>query len=715
MGNGVKQLLTFGPFRIDAEQRLLLRDEKPVPLSPKAFDLLIVLAQRSGQIVTKDDLMKLLWPDTFVEESNLGQHVFQLRKALGDRSQDSAYIVTVPGRGYRFAQRVETLPEEESIVVESHSRSRVVIEERMAPVEIGRPGQRRFRIHPALIAVLAAAIVAGIFFRPEVPAPKVTRIRQLTHLGTVIHNAHLTTDGPRVYFRAWDGKERIMAYVSIDGGEPVRMERAFPQIDIDDISPNGSEFLALDMADPPYPATDLHTMWRVPITPGSPRPVAGLHAVDSRWSPDGSTILYDDGSDLYVANADGSNPRKVKGLPGRVFHFQWAPDGRRIRFARFDQSGRSLAMWEADLAAGTSRALLPNWPRSISTWPAHWTPDGNYFLFTGFDGGSRDIWAMREPQGTLRRVNPQPVRITAGPINFYQPTPSRDGKSVFAIGQQLRGQLVRYDKNSQQCLPFAGGISADHVAFSRDGQWMAYVSYPEGTLVRSRVDGSERRQLTFPPMRAWHPQWSPDGTQLAFQASKAVGEPYKIYLISRDGGPPVLATPERNDHQLYPSWTADANAIVFSGSDLSDEHSALYRLDVKSKNVSLLAGTEGLYWGQISPDGGSIAALTDPAQKLVLYDVNSHQTKTLAALADYPSWSSDGKFLYYSTLFFRDRDPALFRWQASTGSTETVMGLPPFMLGGVWGTWFGLTPQGDPLVVRDISTTDLYALDLELP
>src|SRR5579871_5266186 len=142
MGNGVKQLLTFGPFRIDAEQRLLLRDEKPVPLSPKAFDLLIVLAQRSGQIVTKDDLMKLLWPDTFVEESNLGQHVFQLRKALGDRSQDSAYIVTVPGRGYRFAQRVETLPEEESIVVESHSRSRVVIEERMAPVEI-RSEERR--------------------------------------------------------------------------------------------------------------------------------------------------------------------------------------------------------------------------------------------------------------------------------------------------------------------------------------------------------------------------------------------------------------------------------------------------------------------------------------------------------------------------------------------------------------------------------------------
>ena len=87
-----------------------LRDDQPIPLSPKAFDLLLVLTQRDGQVVVKDDLMKLLWPDTFVEESNLAQHIFQLRKALGERAQDSAYIVTVPGRGYRFAQKVRSIP-----------------------------------------------------------------------------------------------------------------------------------------------------------------------------------------------------------------------------------------------------------------------------------------------------------------------------------------------------------------------------------------------------------------------------------------------------------------------------------------------------------------------------------------------------------------------------------------------------------------------------
>src|SRR5271170_5748680 len=123
MSNAVKHLLEFGPFRIDPEQRLLLRDQQAIPLSPKAFDLLLTLVQHSGQVLLKDDLMKTLWPDTFVEESNLGQHVFQLRKALGDRSQDSSYIVTVPGRGYLFVQQVHAISEGDSIVVESHSRS----------------------------------------------------------------------------------------------------------------------------------------------------------------------------------------------------------------------------------------------------------------------------------------------------------------------------------------------------------------------------------------------------------------------------------------------------------------------------------------------------------------------------------------------------------------------------------------------------------------
>jgi TolB-like protein/DNA-binding winged helix-turn-helix (wHTH) protein/Tfp pilus assembly protein PilF len=170
MGNGVRQLREFGPFRVDPEQRLLLRDDQPVSLSPKAFDLLLVLLEHSGQIVLKDDLMKTLWPDTFVEESNLGQHVFQLRKALGDRSQDSSYIVTVPGRGYRFAQKVrtipeETIPEEDSIVVESHTRSRVVIDGEGLPRPARLPGNRPLRSIAVLLGLFVIVFAGYLAWR----------------------------------------------------------------------------------------------------------------------------------------------------------------------------------------------------------------------------------------------------------------------------------------------------------------------------------------------------------------------------------------------------------------------------------------------------------------------------------------------------------------------------------------------------------------------
>jgi len=168
MDNVVKHLLVFGPFRLDPEQRLLLRDQRPIPLSPKAFDLLLVLVQRRGQLVLKDDLMQILWPDTFVEESNLGQQVFQLRKALGETAQDSSYIVTVPGRGYRFAQEVRLAAadgeqeSEEQIVVASRSLARVVIEEGSpaSPWHALTSGAGQIRTRVA-VAVTAGLIIAG--------------------------------------------------------------------------------------------------------------------------------------------------------------------------------------------------------------------------------------------------------------------------------------------------------------------------------------------------------------------------------------------------------------------------------------------------------------------------------------------------------------------------------------------------------------------------
>jgi DNA-binding winged helix-turn-helix (wHTH) protein/tetratricopeptide (TPR) repeat protein len=130
MDRQAKHLLEFGPFRMDLEERVLMRDREAIALSPKAFETLLVLVQHSERVVLKDDLMKTLWPDTFVEESNLSQHIFQLRKALGDKAHDPEYIVTVPGRGYRFAQKVAEITEADGdLVVHSRSVQRMTVEE----------------------------------------------------------------------------------------------------------------------------------------------------------------------------------------------------------------------------------------------------------------------------------------------------------------------------------------------------------------------------------------------------------------------------------------------------------------------------------------------------------------------------------------------------------------------------------------------------------
>jgi DNA-binding winged helix-turn-helix (wHTH) protein len=108
MANAVRQFYEFGPYRIDPDHRQLTRESKPVPLQPKAFDLLLVLVLNSERLVPKDDLMKALWPGTFVEESNLAQNISVLRKTLGDTVGENRYVLTVPGRGYRFAEKVPT-------------------------------------------------------------------------------------------------------------------------------------------------------------------------------------------------------------------------------------------------------------------------------------------------------------------------------------------------------------------------------------------------------------------------------------------------------------------------------------------------------------------------------------------------------------------------------------------------------------------------------
>ena len=136
MSQQIKHLYEFGPFRLDAAERLLLRDGLPLPLTNKAFDTLLVLVENSGHIVEKDELMRRVWSDTVVEESTLAQNVFRLRRTLGEDSGEQAYIETIPKHGYRFIAPVRQLHKESApLIIERHTRSRIVAEEEITSAE----------------------------------------------------------------------------------------------------------------------------------------------------------------------------------------------------------------------------------------------------------------------------------------------------------------------------------------------------------------------------------------------------------------------------------------------------------------------------------------------------------------------------------------------------------------------------------------------------
>ena len=300
-------------------------------------------------------------------------------------------------------------------------------------------------------------------------------------------------------------------------------------------------------------------------------------------------------------------------------------------------------------------------------------------------------------------------------MNNFAPVVSRDGKQIFAIGAIPRGEVVRYDSSSRQFLPYLSGISAEDLDFSRDGQWVTYVAYPEGTLWRSKVDGSERRQLTFPPMQAFLPRWSPDGTRIAVNAT-VPGQRWRVYVVPTEGGAPRRMT-NGEGAEADAGWSPDGKSLVFGAVSFRQAQPAIHLLDWTTLQISTLPGSEGLFSPRWSPDGRYVAAKTADQAKLMLYDFRTEKWTKLAettVTVGYPSWSRDGRYIYFD--IGSATSPVFVRVRISDGKVEEVASLEDVRrAAGPFGQWAGLAPDGSPLVLRDTGTQEIYALDVELP
>ena len=281
------------------------------------------------------------------------------------------------------------------------------------------------------------------------------------------------------------------------------------------------------------------------------------------------------------------------------------------------------------------------------------------------------------------------------------------------IGQTYRGELMRFDGKSGQFSTFLGGISAEYVAFSKDGQWVTYVAYREGPLWRSKVDGSEGLQLTYPPMYPVLPRWSPDGKRIIFfEFARSAAKPARIYEVSVEGGSPRQLMPEDPRQQLDPNWSPDGTKIVFSN-ESNDPSSAIHVLDVASHQVSDLPNSQGLYSPRWSPDGRYISAFSADSMRLMLFDSQTQKWTELAnGSLSWLNWSHDGQYVY--VLDYRGKN-ALVRIRISDNKTEQVVDLKSLATTGRYGGALSLTPDDSPLLLRDTGSQDVYSVDWEAP
>ncbi|MGI9075428.1 MAG: protein kinase domain-containing protein [Bryobacteraceae bacterium] len=568
-----------------------------------------------------------------------------------------------------------------------------------------RPRRREAVWSIALIAVILLAAVAWLEIanRSGRPPLRISEYSQLTHNG---HTGYVAgTDGSRVYLTHVNTFS--IEEVAASGGEIERVASiTLPNPFLFEVSPDGSAFLLQSWSETPSPP-----LYAVQVVGGAHRYLADATPAGATWSPDGKLVAYATrNGDLKLVASDGTGAHKLASVGGDAGPLDWSPDGNTIRFSRNLES-----LWDITSSGSNLHQLLLGWRSSEQKCCGRWSPDGEFFVFLAGAFGRGDfpegqIYALDERRGVFRRLRNDPIQLTSGPIEWSPPFFSKDGKKIFATGSTKRGELVRLDTKSGQFQPFLGGISADLIAFSKDGKSVAYVSYPDGILWRANRDGSDRVQLTTPPFRPLSISWSPDGTQLVFEALSPQGP--HAWIVQSTGGSPQRLLPEDTGPETEPSWSPDGRTICFSTGKHGGHESHIRAVDLASHHIGNLPDSDGKFSPRWSTDGQFINAASLDSTTIYVFDLKTQHWSALKTgpFAD-PRWSSDSRSIYFVRW---GTDSAILGIPVTGGEAKLVVSLKNFpYTGSDGGLWFGLDPTDAPLMLRDASTTDVYALRLE--
>jgi Tol biopolymer transport system component/DNA-binding winged helix-turn-helix (wHTH) protein len=722
------QIIRLADFDLDLGRYQLRRGDRVVKLEKNPMELLILLVEKQGELVTREEIIRRLWGDNVFVDTRHGINtaVHKLRSALRDDSERPRILETVVGKGYRLVAGIaatsakdhlfETAdwgscagrPNGQNAVVQvletesngSSGDEATVLRWRLA-VQRWVPLGIALAAGLALLVIVASvAMLEGRYKSP--PNVRAFDVVQLTNDGQVKYDP-LATDGTRIYTSEfWTGRRGVLVQVPLKGGQPVPIVTSLKDPRFFDVSPNGTELLVGN-----HEELARFSLWVLSVTGTVSRQIGEVQADDdAAWMPNGKDVVYSHGRQVYLVGTDGSSPRKLFSAPGQVSHIRFSPDGSVVRFTLREMEKKTQSLWQASPLGEHAHQLLPNWRGHTSECCGDWTRDGRYYIFQSAHEGRTDLWLLPNKTKFPWSRDSEPQRLTGGPLDFSRPLPANDPGTIFAVGSLNRSEIVRYDVHAKAYVPYLFGASAEFVSFSKDAGWFAYSSYPNATLWRSRMEGTHKLQLTFPPMRAYAPRWSPDGKSIAFMGSMP-GKSWNIYTIPADGGTPEQVLPEEQN-QADPNWASDGDSIAFGGMGMEIDNVPIRILDLKSKHVSTLPRSEKFFSPRSSPAGRYVIALTRRRPyRLMLFDSQTSKwTELPGDEASYPEWSRDGKYVYFRT------PQSVARVRISDHKIENLVDLTSIgrLPIGTFGYWFGIAPDDSPLLARDISTQEIYAI-----
>lgn len=608
-------------WRVEPQLHCLVRGDSSVHLEPKVMQVLVELAHHAGEVLSKDDLIRAVWPNTFVGDDALIRCVSELRRVFEDDPRAPHVIQTISKVGYRLIAPVEFCPAlaaepETPAIVPAPTpppAAMAAAAPRPAPetsVADEEPRtDRRLWIVPLVLAVAIALLAGGwaIWSRThESKSAKGLRTLSFTSFEGSERQPAFSPDGNQIAF-SWTGEagndHTWNIYVKmVDSETPLRLTKA----NAADLSPAWSpdgKWIAFIRS-----SSAGSGIYLVPAIGGPEHKIYDLHcfidwdAPGLSWSPDGKRLVFPDlksqnspsaifslDLDTLAATRLSSTPQSWDGDFGPEF----SPDGTKIAFVRGqDGSNRNIYVMDAD---GKDPRRLTKEGGQVQGMT--WTTDGSSVVYSSSIGGSMSLWRVAASGGH------DPERLAVGSANAITPTISKRGNRLAYSEGTSRWFLMRVDLKSPQ-LPVTKLVSsteqdsAPH--FSPDGKQIAFQSWRSGSqeIWVSQADGTGPVRLTFfnGPLTG-SPSWSPDGKQLAFD-SRPTGWSH-IYLMNSAGGTPRQLT-DGQFNDIIPSWSHDGHWIYF-GSRRSDGWQ-IWKANVTSGQLQEVT-KQGGFLGAESPDG----------------------------------------------------------------------------------------------------------------